>query len=159
MVKYNAKWEITNTYENLQIDWSQFFTDKLIFFYIRSNWNIYWLSIFGFFANEYKQIAIQIHSTIHNIWSAIWWAIMKVILNYSLLPSWYKLMLPKCQWRRKKVLVQLSSGRVSCSSTGSCSPILGPYSRSNVAISTNTGKLVQGSLIEGKGSVQLYDGV
>ena len=30
-VKYDAKWEITNTYENLQIVWSQFFTDKLIF--------------------------------------------------------------------------------------------------------------------------------
>jgi hypothetical protein len=32
-----------NTYENLQIVQSQFFTDKLIFVNIRSNSNIYWL--------------------------------------------------------------------------------------------------------------------
>jgi hypothetical protein len=31
-----------NTYENLQIVQSQFFTDKLIFVYIRSISNIYW---------------------------------------------------------------------------------------------------------------------
>ncbi len=41
-VKYDTDWEITNTYENLQIVWSQFFTDKLIFIYIRYNLNIYW---------------------------------------------------------------------------------------------------------------------
>jgi hypothetical protein len=34
------KLQITNTYENLQIVQSQFFTDKLIFVYIRSNSNI-----------------------------------------------------------------------------------------------------------------------
>ncbi len=42
MVKYDANQEITNTYENLQIVGSQFFTDKLIFIYIWSNLNIYW---------------------------------------------------------------------------------------------------------------------
>jgi hypothetical protein len=42
MVKYNANQEIMNTYENLQIVRSQFFTDMLIFVYIRSNSNIYW---------------------------------------------------------------------------------------------------------------------
>ncbi len=31
------------------------------------------LSIFGFDANEYKQRAIMLHSTIHNIQSPIWW--------------------------------------------------------------------------------------
>ncbi len=41
-VKYNASREIMNTYENLQIIQSQFFTDKLIFIYIWSNLNIYW---------------------------------------------------------------------------------------------------------------------
>ncbi len=41
-IKYNTDREITNTYENLQIVWSQFFTDKLIFVYIRYNSNIYW---------------------------------------------------------------------------------------------------------------------
>jgi hypothetical protein len=38
------------------------------------------LSVFGFIANEYQQRAIWLLSTIHNIWSAIWWAITKVIL-------------------------------------------------------------------------------
>ncbi len=42
MVKYNTNWEIMNTYENLQIVWSQFFTKKLIFVYIQSNLIIYW---------------------------------------------------------------------------------------------------------------------
>jgi hypothetical protein len=34
MVKYESDREITNTYENLQIVWSQFFTNKLIFVHI-----------------------------------------------------------------------------------------------------------------------------
>jgi hypothetical protein len=42
MVKYNGNQEITNTYENLQILRSQFFTNKLIFIYIMSKLNIYW---------------------------------------------------------------------------------------------------------------------
>ncbi len=42
MVKYDADWEITNIYENLQIVWSQFFTDMLLFIYIQSTSNIYW---------------------------------------------------------------------------------------------------------------------
>jgi hypothetical protein len=29
-VKYDADWEIKNIYENLQIVWSQFFTDMLL---------------------------------------------------------------------------------------------------------------------------------
>jgi hypothetical protein len=41
-IKYDNEWEITNTYENLQIVRSQFFTDKLIFVYIWYNSNIYW---------------------------------------------------------------------------------------------------------------------
>jgi hypothetical protein len=45
------------------------------------------LSVFGFVGIEYKQIAILSHSTIDNIGSAIQWAIMKVILNYSPLPT------------------------------------------------------------------------
>ncbi len=50
LIKYDPNQEITNTYENLQIFQSQFFTEKLIFVYIRSNSNIYWF------------IGIQIHS-------------------------------------------------------------------------------------------------
>jgi len=42
MVKYDADQEIMNTYENLQIVQSQFFTDKLIFIEIWYNSNIYW---------------------------------------------------------------------------------------------------------------------
>ncbi len=41
MVKY-ADQQLTNTYDNLQIVQSQFFTDKLIFICIWSNLNIYW---------------------------------------------------------------------------------------------------------------------
>ena len=40
-VKYDTDREIMNTYENLQIVLTQFFTDKLIFVYIRYNSNIY----------------------------------------------------------------------------------------------------------------------
>jgi hypothetical protein len=42
MVKYDTDWEIKNIYENLQIVWSQFCTDKLLFIYIWSTSNIYW---------------------------------------------------------------------------------------------------------------------
>jgi len=42
MVKYYADWEITNIYENLQTVWSQFFTVKLLFIYIRSTLYIDW---------------------------------------------------------------------------------------------------------------------
>jgi len=44
------------------------------------------LSVFAFVANEYKQKAIWLYSTICNIWSAIQWEITKVILNYWPLP-------------------------------------------------------------------------
>jgi len=67
MVKYDADREITNIYENLQKGLSQFFTDMLLFVYIRS----IGLSVFGFVANEYQQRAIQLLSTIRNIRSAI----------------------------------------------------------------------------------------
>ncbi len=43
MVKYNANKGIMNTYKNLQIVRSQFFTDELIFISIWSNSNIYWV--------------------------------------------------------------------------------------------------------------------
>jgi hypothetical protein len=40
MVKYNANQKIVNTYDNLQIVWSHFFTYKQIFIHIQSNSNI-----------------------------------------------------------------------------------------------------------------------
>jgi hypothetical protein len=76
-----------NTYENLQIVGSQFFTNMLIFVYIQSNSNVYWFISIRICCNEYIWIAIRLHSTIHNIWSAIPWAILNVALNYLLLPS------------------------------------------------------------------------
>jgi hypothetical protein len=85
MVKYNANWENTNTYENSQIIWSQLYTDKLILIYIQSNLNIFGLSVFRFVNSEYQQRAIWLHLTIQ---SAIRWSITKVILNYLPLPSW-----------------------------------------------------------------------
>jgi hypothetical protein len=45
------------------------------------------LSVFGFVANKYQWRAIWLLLTIHYIWSDIWWAIPKVILNYSRLPK------------------------------------------------------------------------
>jgi hypothetical protein len=45
MVKYDSDREITITYENLQIVWSQFFTSTLIFVYIQKYFG---LSVFGF---------------------------------------------------------------------------------------------------------------
>ncbi len=44
------------------------------------------LSVFGFIANEYKQITIRSLSTIRYIQSGIRWAKPKVFLNYSTLP-------------------------------------------------------------------------
>ncbi len=64
MVEYNANWEIMNTYENLQIVWSLFFTDKLIFGIIQISFG---LSVFRFDANEHKQRAIWLHATIRSI--------------------------------------------------------------------------------------------
>jgi hypothetical protein len=59
--------------------------------YYSSIFGLLWLSIglsvFGFIANEYKQITIHSLSTIHNIWSGIRWVITKVILNYLPLPK------------------------------------------------------------------------
>ncbi len=54
MVKYDAVWEIMNTYENLQKVQCQFFTDKVIFIYIWSKSKIsIGLSVFRFIANQY----------------------------------------------------------------------------------------------------------
>ncbi len=41
MVKYDTDREIMNTFENLKIVWTEFFTDKLILVYIRYNSYIY----------------------------------------------------------------------------------------------------------------------
>ncbi len=81
MVKFDTKWEITNTYENLQIVWSQFFTDKLIFIYIWSNFNISWfISIWICCQWIQTKSSLFTFDSIRNIRSPIWQAIMKVIL-------------------------------------------------------------------------------
>ncbi len=46
MVTYDAEQEIMNNYENLEIVWSQFVTNKLIFIYIQSISYIYWFISF-----------------------------------------------------------------------------------------------------------------
>ena len=86
-VKYNADWEITIIYENLQTVWSQLFTDGYYLFIFGLLQISIDLSVFRFVANEYQWRAIWLLLTICNIQSAIWWAILKVILNYSHLPS------------------------------------------------------------------------
>ncbi len=48
-----------NSYENLQIVRSQFYTDQMSI----------GLLVFRFDANKNKQRAIWLHLTIHNIWS------------------------------------------------------------------------------------------
>jgi hypothetical protein len=67
-VKYDADQEIMNIYENLQIVSSKFFTNMLLFIYIWSTSNIFW---FIGIRIRCQQIAIQLHLTICNIWSAI----------------------------------------------------------------------------------------
>ncbi len=54
--------KIKNTYENLQIVQSQFFTDKLIFIYIWSNQISIGLSVFGFIARHTDIQRIQMKS-------------------------------------------------------------------------------------------------
>jgi ABC-type sugar transport system permease subunit len=78
---YKYLWEFTNSFIPV-FHW--YATYSFIFSLLRISIG---LSVFGFIANKYKRIAIQLLSTIRNIQSAIQWAIMKVILNYSLLPT------------------------------------------------------------------------
>ena len=78
MVKYDVDQEITNIYENLQIVQSHFFTDMLLFVNIRLLQISIGLSVFGFVANKYKQIAIWSLLAIPNTWSNIQWTILKV---------------------------------------------------------------------------------
>ncbi len=59
-----------NTSENLQIVQSQFFTDKLVFVYIQSNLNIYWVISIQICCQQIQR-AIWLNWTIHDIWSAM----------------------------------------------------------------------------------------
>jgi hypothetical protein len=74
-VKYDVDQEIMNIYENLQIVWSQFFTDMQVFLLL---WISIDLLVFGFVANEYKWTPIWSLLTICNIWSGIQWMTPKV---------------------------------------------------------------------------------
>ncbi len=80
-MKFNANWEITNTYENFQTVWSQFFSDKLIFIYIWSDSNIYWFISIQICCQRIQMKSYSV--TICNIRSTIRWAIAKLISNYS----------------------------------------------------------------------------
>jgi hypothetical protein len=64
--------KLTNIYENLQTVQSQFFTNMLLYSFIFGLLQIsIGLTVFGFVANKYQRIAIQLHLTICNIQSAI----------------------------------------------------------------------------------------
>ncbi len=88
--KYGKIWCWPRNYEYL---WE--FTNSLIPFFHRYGTILIFgllrisigFSVFGFVANEYKRITICSLSTIRNIRSGIRWAKLKVILNYSMLPS------------------------------------------------------------------------
>ncbi len=77
-MKYDADREITNIYENLQIVWSQFVTDMLLFVSIRSTLNIY-----SFIGIRIRSQRIQTNSysvtfDIRTIQSGIQWTNPKV---------------------------------------------------------------------------------
>ncbi len=59
--------------------------------------NFEYLLVYRYSDNEYQWIAIPLLSTILTMQLAIRWAIMKVIFNYSRLPS------PHRQWQWKKI--------------------------------------------------------
>ncbi len=77
-VKYNADWEITNIYENLQIVWSHFFTNMLLFIYIRSTLNIYWFIGIRICCQWIQTNSYWSLLTIRNIWSGIWWTNLRI---------------------------------------------------------------------------------
>jgi hypothetical protein len=65
MVKYNGNQKITNTYENFQIIQSLISLYSFIFGLIQISIG---LSVFEFDANKHE---LNLHLTIHNIWSPI----------------------------------------------------------------------------------------
>ncbi len=78
MVKYNADWEITNIYENLQIVWSQFVTDMLLFVSIQSTSNIYWFIGIRIRCQQIQTNSYSVTFDIRTIWSGIRWTNPKV---------------------------------------------------------------------------------
>jgi len=76
-VKYDADQEITNIYKNLQIVWSQFFTDMLLFIYIQSTSHIYWF--IGIWIHcQWKQIQIYSYSvTFDYLWYSVRYSMNK----------------------------------------------------------------------------------
>ncbi len=83
-------WIVTRIYKQFDPSFSLICYYSFIFGLLRISIG---LSIFGFVANEYQWRAIRLILTIHNIRSAIRWAIPKVILNYLCIPSKYQLSL------------------------------------------------------------------
>ncbi len=86
-VKYNATENLrifTRIYKQFDRSFSLICYYLFIFGLLRISVG---LSVFGFIANKYQWRAIRLLSTICNIQSAIWWAILKVILNYLRLPT------------------------------------------------------------------------
>ncbi len=86
MVKYNAEQEITNTYQNLQIVQSQFFTDKLIFIKFGIIQISIGLSVFRFDYGDKWQIGIRSFLNFWKIRTHIWYSNLKLKYNLSQLP-------------------------------------------------------------------------
>ena len=98
-VKYNADWEITNIYENLQIVWSQFVTDMLLFVYIQSTSNIYWFIGIQVCCQQIQTNSYLVTFDIRTSRSGIRWMNPKVKKNY----------LPLLSFNLSKGLVTLHS--------------------------------------------------
>ena len=89
-VKYNADREITNIYENLQKVWSQFFTDMLLFVYIRSTSNIYWFIGIRIRWQQIQTNSYSVTFNIRTIRSGIQWTNPKVKKHYLLLLTFFQ---------------------------------------------------------------------
>ncbi len=77
-IKYDADQEITNIYENLQIVWSQFVTDMLLFVSIRSTLNIYWFIGIRIRCQQIQTNSYSVTFDIRTIQSGIRWKNPKV---------------------------------------------------------------------------------
>jgi hypothetical protein len=127
MVKYNVDWEITNIYENLQKVWSHFFTNMLLFVNIWFTSNIYWFIGIQIHCQQIQMNNYSFTFDHFNIQSDIQWAIMNVILNYLMLPSYEQL----CDFSKNKMCERYRGPRchLITESDGWCSPMMPPYLR------------------------------
>jgi len=77
-IKYDADREIMNIYENLQIVWSQFVTDMLLFVSIQCTSNIFWFIGIWIHCQQIQTNSYSVTFDICTIQSAIRWTNPKV---------------------------------------------------------------------------------